>query len=115
MLKRFPLITFVARNCRNAREFARFCGRPESWATGFIDAIDGQCNTRPWHMPDDLTQKEQSDFEAGFASACSLRVSFEHSQQRLLAAWLRGASVPPTARMRQRQLRQRQQLRAVAA
>ena len=104
MPKNFPLVTFVARNCQT-RELARFCGRSESWAAGFLDAIDGAHNTRPWHMPDDLTQEDQADFNEGFASACELRTSFEHSQQRLLAAWLRNASVPPTARLRRREMR----------
>jgi hypothetical protein len=90
---------------------SRWCGKSESWADGFLDAIDGVYNIRPSKMPDDLTQEEQADFDEGFASACELRASFEYSQTTLLAAWLRRAlskpkaAMPSTARLRRREMR----------
>lgn len=58
----FPLTRTLAKNC-HPDELAKWCGMPEAWAAGIVDAIDGNADFWSDAAP---TEQERTDYAAGF-------------------------------------------------
>ena len=64
----FPLTMTRARNC-HPDELAKWCGMPEAWAVGLVDAIDGNPGIWSDAAP---TPRERKEYAAGFAQGQDL-------------------------------------------